>query len=135
MKSSVNHFKDGHIKLYDGALGGWDNTTNLGGENNNLWLKNRIDAGHQQGEIDAGAIIRSLKRTNGVISESIKVMAHSIGAAYAQGLVTAIVEYAKDHPEECQGLSITQYDFAAYQQTNLSVIPEVLLFELTMNIM
>jgi hypothetical protein len=38
-----------------------------------------------------------------------------MGAAYAKGYIKAIIEYAKAHPEQCQGLSITEYDIAAYQ--------------------
>jgi hypothetical protein len=128
-QSAVNHFRDGHVKFYDGALGGWDNTKNIFSNNNNLSFSNRVNAGHEQGKIDVAAIIQSLKRTNGVITESIKIIAHSMGAAYAQGLVTAIVEYAQAHPEECQGLSITQYDFAGYQPNKLSAISGVPLFE------
>ncbi|MDB5131500.1 MAG: pknD [Mucilaginibacter sp.] len=129
-----NHFNDDHVKYYDGALGGWSNTfasTAVGRlfMNDNLFLNDRMDAGHDQGEIDAGAIINSLARTNGVITESIKIIAHSMGAAYAKGLIKAIVEYAKSHPQECRGLSITEYDFGAYQQNQLSAIPGVPLYQ------
>ncbi|MDB5150144.1 MAG: hypothetical protein JWQ57_4164 [Mucilaginibacter sp.] len=115
-------------------MGGWSNTfasTAVGRlfMNDNLFASDRMSAGHDQGEIDAGAIINSLARTHGVITESIKVITHSMGAAYAKGLITAIVEYAKVHPEECRGLSITEYDFAAYQQKHLSAIPGVPLYQ------
>ena len=129
-----NHFDDHNAKYYDGALGGWSNTfmsTAVGRlfMNDNLFANDRMSAGHDQGKIDAGAIINSLARTNGVITESIKVIAHSMGAAYAKGLIKAIVEYAKAHPEECRGLSITEYDFAAYQQNHLSAVLGVPLYQ------
>jgi RHS repeat-associated protein len=104
----------------DGGLGGWSNTINHWGTTpSNLNVDDRLAAGYEHSGIDIGTLINSLKRTNGVITESIKIVAHSLGAAYARGLISAIVEYAKAHPEECQGLSITEYDFAAFQQNEL----------------
>lgn len=118
------HFNDFAPPIYrDGSLGG---DAPLHG---NLSLDNRIEAGHEQGEKDAGIIIRGLARTGGVITESLKIVAHSMGAAYAKGYIRAIIEYAKAHPEEAKGLSITEYDFAAFQQNKLSAIPGVPLFQ------
>lgn len=34
-----------------------------------------------------------------------------------------------EHPELCQGLSIDEYDFAAYQQNLLSAIPGITTFQ------
>ncbi len=45
----------------------------------------------------------------------LKVVAHSMGSAYAKGYIAALIAYAKKHPEQCQGLSITEYDIAPYQ--------------------
>ena len=42
----------------------------------------RQGAGYNEGSEEAAAVIESLHRTNGVIDESIKVIAHSMGAAY-----------------------------------------------------
>ena len=125
------HFNDmAPARYYDGALGGWSNTLSLFfNKRNNLFLQDRIDAGHEQGQIDAEAIINSLQHSGGVITESIKIIAHSMGAAYAKGLIHAILEYAKEHPNETRGLSITEYDFAAYQQNKLSAIPGVKLYQ------
>jgi len=127
-----NHFQDQKAIYLDVAIGGWGNT--IGQVNNsplpsNLSLKNRMEMGRTIGRATVANIINSLARTNGVISESIKVIAHSMGAAYAKGLISEIVAYAKAHPEECRGLSITEYDFAAFQQNKLSAIPGVPLFQ------
>ena len=51
------------------------------------------------------------------------------GAAYAKGFINAIIEYAKANPDKCRGLSITEYDFAAYQQNELSAIKGVPLYQ------
>lgn len=39
------------------------------------------------------------------------------------------MQYVNEHPEECQGLQIDEYDFAAYQQNHLSAIPGVSTFQ------
>jgi len=122
-----DHFHDHNARFYDGASGGWSNTIKPAFNNtNNLFISNRTNAGEK---IDVASLIQSLKRTNGVITESIKIIAHSMGAAYAKGLIEAILEYAKTHPKEVQGLSITEYDFAAFQQNKLSAIPGVPLYQ------
>lgn len=128
--SVMNHFNDHNDPLYyDGALGGWNSTLNPFSSRDNNSAVDRINAGLDRGQIDAKSIINSLARTNGVITESIKVIAHSMGAAYAKGFINSIIKYAKDHPEECRGLSITEYDFAAYQQDKLSAIEGVPLYQ------
>ncbi|WP_121198995.1 RHS repeat-associated core domain-containing protein [Mucilaginibacter gracilis] len=115
MKGAVN----GALYI-DGGLGGWSNTFNHWGSTpSNLNVDDRLVAGYEHSGIDVGDLINSLQRTNGVITESIKVVAHSMGAAYARGLIASIVEYVKAHPEETRGLSITEYDFAAFQQNEL----------------
>jgi hypothetical protein len=92
-------------------------------------LDSRIDAGYEQGQIDAAILINSLSRTNGVITESLKIVTHIMGAAFGKGYIQAIVEYAKANPKLAQGLSITEYDFAAFQQNRLSAIEGVPLFQ------
>ncbi len=99
-KTSLDTYKDG-------GLGGWGRATNVG---------QRYLAGYSEGEADAETIISNLARDkNGNIIESIKIVAHSMGAAFAKGYIAAIIEYVKKHPEECNGLTITEYDIAAYQ--------------------
>lgn len=127
----MTHFKDHNSRYYDGAMGGWSNTFFMlwAAPVDNLWLGSRTAEGHRQGKLDVASIIKHLRRTHGVITESIKIIAHSMGAAYAKGFIEAIVEYAQTHPKECAGLSITEYDFAAYQQNDLSAIPGVPLYQ------
>jgi hypothetical protein len=81
--------------------------------------------GKQQGEKDAADIIHSLARTGGVITESLKVVSHSMGGAYAKGFVQAIVDYAMAHPEECRGLKISEFDFDPLQAAQLRAIAGV----------
>ena len=125
----MNHFNDHHSSYYDGAMGGWSNTLNPFSFRDNTSPVDRINEGIDKGNVDAKSIIESLKRTNGVITESIKVISHSMGVAYGQGFIHSLIEYAKEHPDECRGLSITEYDFAGYQQDKLSATEGVPLYQ------
>jgi hypothetical protein len=99
-KTSLDAYKDG-------GLGGWGMATNI---------VLRYAAGYSEGASDAATVISNLARDkNGNITESIKIVAHSMGAAYAKGYIAALMAYAKKHPEQCQGLSINEYDIGAYQ--------------------
>ncbi len=127
----MNRFNDHNESLkntgfnpyIDGSLGGH------APHNGNLNVKNRMDAGYEQGSKDAAVLINSLARTNGVITESLKIVTHSMGGAFGKGYIKAIIEYVKAHPKLAIGLSITEYDFAAFQQNKLSAIPGVPLFQ------
>jgi hypothetical protein len=66
-----------------------------------------------------------LARTGGVITESLKIVSHSYGGAYAKGFVQAIVDYAIAHPEECRGLRISEFDFDPFQAAQLRAIAGV----------
>lgn len=96
----------------------------------NMQHNNRYDIGYITGLRDVKAIIASLARdSNGNIAESIKVISHSMGAAYAKGFLQAIVEYMLEHPEECNGLSLSEYDFAPYQPYYQSAVKGVDTFQ------
>ena len=127
------HFNDfAPPRYYDGSSGGWGNT--LQNSYNplssifiydNTLAQERQDAGHSQGMNDARSILISLHRTGGVIDESLKIVTHSMGGAYAKGFVKAIVEYAKAHPEISNGLKISEFDFDPFQAGSLEVEPKV----------
>lgn len=122
-----DHFSDySPARFYDGALGGWLNTlTTTGDRPSNISSDHRYAMGKQQGEKDAAQIINSLARTGGVITESLKIVSHSMGGAYAKGFVQAIVDYAMAHPEECRGLKISEFDFDPLQAAHLRAIAGV----------
>ena len=143
-KEVMSHFNDSNKLYLDGALGGWTGNTlslkndwngSLGGlihkfdVPNNTELADRYSAGYQAGRNSAASIIASLKRSGGVITESIKVIAHSMGAGYAKGLIQAFVDYAKKNPAAAAGLSITEYDFAAFQQNSQHAVDGVPLYQ------
>ncbi|MDB5004939.1 MAG: hypothetical protein JWQ34_3164 [Mucilaginibacter sp.] len=129
------HFNDlKPAKYYDGADGGWLNTaTSLfdqfatGGLNGhgNLFSSDRYEAGKKQGGIDAEAIITSLNKSGGVITESLKIVSHSMGGAYAKGFIHAIVQWAINHPDQSNGLKISEFDFDPLQGAELRAIEGV----------
>ena len=127
----MDHFND-HKYLYkDGAMGGTKGVlTGFGLAGGNLYVEDRYAAGANQGKEDAALIIENLARDkSGNITESIKIISHSMGAAFAKGYIQAIVDYVKKNPEITKGLKITEYDFAAFQQNKLKAIDGVPLFQ------
>ena len=126
-RMAVSHFNDNYDNslYFDGSLGGNEGIKSRG----SLSESSRRINGYVQGRENASVIIQSLARSGGVITESIKVVAHSMGSAYAKGFIQAIVEYAKAHPEECAGLSISEYDFASFQQNDQSAVDGTSLFQ------
>lgn len=116
-----SHFNDKKSLYLDGSVGGTDNWMSepdliSTGTPPNLNAAFRYNVGYTDGEGRVATIIQSLVKSGGVISESIKVVAHSMGGAYGKGFIQAIVDYAKKHPDQCRGLSITEFDFASFQQ-------------------
>jgi RHS repeat-associated protein len=131
-KAVENHFHDTKAVFLDGADGGWSETledgiATLGIGKSNLDFDFRYAKGSEHAGFDIGEMIKNLKRDKhtGVITESIKVIAHSMGGAYAHALVEEIIKYVEDHPKDCVGLSISESDFDPYQGGQLKVNPVV----------
>jgi RHS repeat-associated protein len=114
----MDHLDDHHVMYRDGASAGvWGLSVN---DN----ASNRHDIGYAQGQLDAESIIESLARDKGGnIVESIKVISHSMGGAYAKGYVQAIIDYAKTH--KINGVVIEfEADFAPYQPTKQKAVKD-----------
>jgi hypothetical protein len=102
IKSKMGDYKS---MYFDGAMGGWKNTTEEAGKgflglgilgsafrvftSSNVSLKTRMRAGEKMGKEKAAEIFASLKD-----GESIKIVTHSMGTAYARGMVKALQKYA-----------------------------------------
>ena len=111
----MNHFNDNEHLYHDGSLGGIFGL-NKDLINSNLNPMIRYNAGMSQGIADAEALFAGLKRDkDGNIIESIKLVSHSMGGAYAKGYAQALVNYVKKHPLSTSGVSITEYDFAPFE--------------------
>jgi RHS repeat-associated protein len=100
------------------------------GEIGDIFLSSqRSNSGYQQGKEDAKTIIANLARdkTTGEIVETIKIITHSMGAAYGKGYVNALQEYIKTLPKEQQyQIKITLVaDFDPFQGGSLKANKDV----------
>lgn len=97
----MNQLGDHKPRYYDGAAGGWHpilDAFRLSGT-----ALGRHIAGYDQGEKDAKAIIDNLaKDKNGNITETIKIITHSMGGAYGKGFVAALKMYISTLPKDQQ---------------------------------
>ncbi len=97
VSAAQNAIGDSNARFYDGSS---DMTGKTGGVSRlsfNMDPINRYSSGYKQGRIDASSIVNSLERdSNGNITESIKIVTSSMGAAYSRGMTKAIVNYVKD---------------------------------------
>jgi len=116
----MDHFMDYNDIYLDGSLGG-----GRGFFKGSFSASSRYDAGFLQGLEDAKDILSSLARVNGVITESIKVVTHSMGTAYAKGYIRALLQIAESNPELSNGLKISQFDFDPFQAGSLNADPNV----------
>ncbi len=115
----MDRLEDYHAIYRDGSHGGA--LAILAG---NLSPTQREIAGSIQGGADAAMIIASLARDkNGNIIESIKIISHSMGGAYAKGYVQAILDYASEH--KIEGVKVAfEADFAPYQPQSQKAIKD-----------
>ena len=116
----MNHFTDYNSLYRDGSLGGVINNllniTSTSYSNLNPFIRGL--KGFIQGALDAEKIFKNLSREeNGEINESIRLVSHSMGGAYAKGYAQALVNYIAKHPQSTSGASITEYDFAPFQSS------------------
>ena len=117
-KEVMDHLDDHNALYKDGSSGGI-----MG-----LLLHNsgnpysRTANGYDEGKKDAASIVANLARDkNGNIIESIKVVTHSMGGAFAKGYILAILEYVREN--NIQGVVIAfEADFAPFQPTNQAAI-------------
>lgn len=116
-KEIVNEFdvrasyslNDHHRMYIDGSPG------NLA---HNISSENRYNDGYQAGKSQASAIIGSLARDpQGNITETIKIITHSMGGVYGKGFVKALKEYIKNSkdPQVRKALISLVADFDPFQ--------------------
>jgi RHS repeat-associated protein len=100
-RSVMNHLGDQNAIYRDGRSA----VAHLRGDVGSIFDPyDRSRSGYQQGKEDAKGIIANLARdkTTGEIVETIKIITHSMGAAYGKGYVEALQEYIKTLPKEQQ---------------------------------
>jgi RHS repeat-associated protein len=110
-RSVMNHLGDQNSMYVDGAMGGAIHAS----RNGNLDEDTRKDAGYAKGMEDAQMIIENLARDkSGNITESIKIITHSMGGAFGKGYAKAILDYARQN--NIAGVVIAfEADFAPFQ--------------------
>ncbi|MEO8150668.1 MAG: RHS repeat-associated core domain-containing protein [Bacteroidia bacterium] len=131
-KEVMNQLRDNKARYYDGCVGGtssWLSEPDLifSGELGSLSSAFRDNAGYETGKAEAAGIIESLQRTGGVITETIKIITHSMGGAFGKGFVKALKEYIKTLPIGLQKqIKITLVaDFDPYQGGELTADPDI----------
>ena len=104
----MNQIGDYKARYYDGASGGWVNTLVKPISEGNIIPGNRRVAGFNKAVQDAKSIIDNLEK-----GESIKIISHSYGGAYAKGFAQGLLKYAKEHDID---INIEfEVDFAPFQ--------------------
>lgn len=121
----MQRFNDLKSRYYDGSLGGFApaNVSSLSAEY-------RRNEGKAQAHRDAADIIKNLQRDkNGKIVETIKVVSHSMGGAYAEGFIQGLSEYIVDKKLTGQVKIEIDVRFAPFQTDEQSAVPGVTLIQ------
>jgi RHS repeat-associated protein len=114
----MEHLNDYSALYRDGSVGGRSNLMN------NTNADYRFEHGETMGKIDAGHIIRRITGSDGNLKETIKIITHSMGAAYAKGYVKALLAYFKENGIPI-GILEFEADFAPYQPDKQKANSEV----------
>jgi len=89
-KEVMNQFQDFKAKYYDGGIGG-NAPFNT---NEPTQSFERYISGYKQAQIDAADIIAGLERDeSGNITETIKIVTHSLGNSYSKGYIRSFLAY------------------------------------------
>ena len=113
-KQAMQQFGDNKARYYDGSLGGWA-PFNM---NSNGQTYERYQSGYMQAKTDAADIIANLKRdADGNITETIKIVSHSMGGVYSKGFVQGLNDYIAANKIEGVKIEI-EVDFAPFQSND-----------------
>jgi hypothetical protein len=104
----MKHLNDDNPWYVDGSYGGVNSIFS----NKNPYT--RMQYGRKQAKLDAATILKMITDGNGNIKETIKIITHSMGTAYARGYIYELILFfiENDIP-----LSVIEFeaDFAPYQ--------------------
>jgi RHS repeat-associated protein len=101
-KEVMQQFNDFKAIYRDGACGGWAPL-------NGMSAQGRRNEGYWQAGRDAKALLENLDA-----GETIKIVSHSMGGAYAKGYVSGLVAYMEEHNITDVKIEL-EVDFAPYQ--------------------
>ena len=119
-KTITDMLNDHHVKYFDGATGGILNTLTKGVIVSNLNPYARMLEGLEMGLISAQSLISSLK--NG---EKIRIVTHSMGAAYGKGFIKGLIKYGELNGIDVRDLIDFELDLAPFQPTYQSAVEGV----------
>jgi RHS repeat-associated protein len=122
----MEHLKDSNPHYIDGSLGGISGLV----LNGNFLSFARKDIGEFEGMLQAPSIVKAITDENGNIKETIKIITHSMGAAYAKGYVKALVAYLKKHNIPIEAIAF-EADFAPYQPKKQKAVKGVKTYQFT----
>ena len=111
----------------DGALGGFKA---LKEDNKILNANYRKDYGYKEGKMDAMKIVNMISDERGNIKETIKILTHSMGAAYAKGYIQALKEYFVENNIPLNSIAF-EMDFAPFQPTKQTAVEGVATYQVT----
>ncbi len=109
-KAIVNMTKDGRAIFIDGSLGGVKGLVSNRYGISNHSAQSRMVAGKEKGRAKAKAIVSLLKET-----ETIKVVTHSMGSAFAKGFITALIKYGEENGIDIVSRIEYELDLAPFQ--------------------
>ena len=109
---------DNSARYYDGSCGGVINTATTGALTGNLNPIVRKSAGYKMGKHHAKEIYDNLTE-----KETIKIVAHSMGPAYAKGFILGLQSYAKEKGIESR--IELELDLAPFQPSLQKANPDV----------
>lgn len=101
---------DPHRRYYDGSSDGFYNLITHGLLNGNLNPKVRQHWGKLYGYNHAKEIFESLRK-----GETIKIVTHSMGAAYGKGFIKGLKKYAKENNIDIDKILTLELDMAPFQ--------------------
>lgn len=116
--AAMKYLNDYRAIYRDGSVGGWSNI------HKNNSADYRMSEGRKQGKLDAVGIVRSISDNDGNLIETIKIITHSMGGAYAKGYVESFLEYFKNNNISTDFIEF-EADFAPYQPTKQKANPKV----------
>ena len=127
----MKQLNDENSHYYDGSIGGWFNTVINGLSpidiTSNLEFSNRYNVGEGVGYYQAEELIKNLARDkDGNITESIKIITHSMGGAYGSGFAEGLKKYISKHPELAKQVRVSLVaHFDPFQGDNIEADPSV----------
>ncbi len=116
----MNQIGDHHAMYYDGASGGLINWISSTNSTRNTYSENRYREGYNCGYADSGKIMSSLTD-----NESIKIVTHSMGAAFGKGMISGLLQFGADNGIDMRALIEIEVDLAPYQPTEQKAVPGI----------